>query len=117
MGSAIRLAILAIAFALITVAVGWWAVAVVGVLWGWLAGSGIRYHRTLGAGAAGLAWLAILIADVLPGEGRALLATVSGLFSVPAVLLVAATVGIGVLLGFLGSWLGSRLRASSHHLT
>lgn len=117
MGSAIRLAILAIAFALITVAVGWWAVAVVGVLWGWLAGNGIRYHRTLGAGAAGLAWLAILTAGAFRREGRALLATVSDLFSVPAVLLVTATVGLGVLLGFLGSWLGSRLRPSSRDLT
>ena len=60
MGYAIRLVILAMAFALITIAVGWWAVAVVGVLWGWLAGSAIRYHRTLGAVAAGVAWLAIL---------------------------------------------------------
>lgn len=117
MGSAIRLALLAVAFALITIAVGWWAVAVVGVLWGWLAGSGIRYHRILGAVAAGLAWLAILTAGALRGEGRALLAAVSGLFSIPAVLLVGATVGIGVLLGFLGSWLGSRLRPTSHHLT
>ena len=117
MGSAIRLALLAVAFALITIAVGWWAVAVVGVLWGRLAGGEIRYHRILGAVAAGLAWLAILTAGALRGEGRALLAAVSGLFSVPAVLLVAATVGIGVLLGFLGSWLGSRLRPTSHHLT
>ena len=117
MGPAIRLATLAAAFALITVAVGWWAVAVVGVLWGWLAGSGIRYHRILGAAAAGMAWLTILTAGACMGEGRALLATVSGLFSVPAVLPVTATVGLGVLLGFLGSWLGSGLRPSSHHLT
>ncbi len=117
MGYAIRLVILAMAFALITIAVGWWAVAVVGVLWGWLAGSAIRYHRTLGAVAAGVAWLAILTSAGFMGEGRALLAAVSGLFSVPAVLPVAATVGIGALLGFLGSWLGSRLRRSSHHLS
>lgn len=116
MRTAIRLVILAVAFALITVAVGWWAVAVIGVLWGWLAGSAIRHHRTLGAAAAGMAWLAILTAGALGDEGRALLATVSGLFAVPAVLLVTVTVGIGVSLGFLGSWLGSNLRPSSHHL-
>jgi hypothetical protein len=57
MNSAIRLAILTVAFVLITMAVGWWAVALVAVLWGWLAGSGIRYPRFLGAAAAGLAWL------------------------------------------------------------
>jgi len=110
MSSAIRLAILTVAFVLITMAVGWWAVALVGVLWGWLAGSGIRYPRFLGAAAAGLAWLAILTVGALEGEGRALLTAVSGLFSVPAALVVIATVGLGVWLGFLGSWLGSRLR-------
>ncbi len=111
---AIRLAILAVAFALITITVGWWAVPVVGVLWGWLAGNGIRYHRIFGAVAAGMAWLAILTAGALRGEGRALVATVFGLFSIPAVVLVTATVGLCVLLGFLGSWLGSGLRPSSN---
>ncbi len=105
----IRLIVLTAAFVLITIAVGWWAVALVGVLWGWLAGTEIRYPRVLGAASAGLAWLAILTSGALSGEGRALLTTVSGLFSVPGALVVIATVGIGVLLGFLGSWLGARL--------
>ena len=110
MNRVIRLIILTVAFVLITIAVGWWAVALVGVLWGWLAGSGIRYPRVLGAAAAGLAWLAILTSGALSEEGRALLTTVSGLFSVPGALVVIATVGIGALLGFLGSWVGSWLR-------
>jgi hypothetical protein len=106
----IRLIILTAAFALITIVVGWWAVALVAVLWGWLAGTDIRYPRVLGAAAAGLAWLGILASSALSEEGKALLATVSGLFSVPGALVVIATVGIGVLLGFLGSWLGAQLR-------
>ena len=100
---------LIVAFALITVAVGWWAVAPVGVLWGWLAGAMTRFPRLLGAAAAGLSWLAILTVGAIEGEGQALLNTVAGLFAVPGALVVLATVGLGVLLGFLGSWLGCRL--------
>ena len=113
MRTAGRLAILAVAFALTTIAVGGWAVAVVGMLWGWLAGTRIRYGRTLGAGAAGLAWLAILAFGAVQGEGRALLGVVSGLFPVPGALVVTATIGLGALLAWLGAWLGIVLRPAS----
>jgi hypothetical protein len=113
MSTVIRLAVLAVAFALITIAVGWWAVAVVGVLWGWLAGSGIRYTRTLSAVAASLAWLAILTVGAVRGEGRALLEAISGLFPVPGALVVAATIGLAALLAGLGAWLGTGLRPAS----
>jgi len=113
MATTIRLAILAVAFALITIAVGWWAVAVVGMLWGWMAGTRVRHGRTLGAGAAGLAWLAVLAIGAVQGEGRALLGVVSDLFPVPGALVVTATIGLGALLAWLGAWLGIGLRPAS----
>lgn len=117
MATAIRVVGLAGAFALITIAVGWWAVAAVGVLWGMVAGSAVRRANLLSGLAAGVGWFTLLAVGATRDETGALMATVSRLFSLPAPLLVAATVGLGLFLGFLGSWSGSALRSSRRTLS
>ncbi len=102
-----RLGLLVMAFALITMAVGWWAVAVVGVLWGWVARSDVRYPAIQAGAAAGCAWGLLLSHTFVVGEGRALVERLSLVMTAPEWMVVSATLGMGVVLAFLGGWLGS----------
>lgn len=102
-----RLLMLVAAFAVANRVLGWWSAAGVGILWGLLAKGGSRPALTSGV-AAGAAWLALLV--TLPLDETRNLADVLGrLLSTPPVVLATATVGLGVLLGFLGGWLGAAL--------
>lgn len=106
-----RLAVLATAFTLATIFVGWWAVAAVGVLWGGAAGGEVRYAGRLAGLAAGIGWLALVAGGAPLRETVTLATTVGHLLSVPGLMLATATLGLGAVLGLLGSWLGSGLRA------
>lgn len=114
MAPAIRLAVLGVAFALATIALGWWALVPVGILWGLVAASHVRRASLVAGLAAGAGWLGLLAVAAPVEETATLLTTASRLLSLPAPLIVTVTVGLGALLAFLGSWLGLRLRFSSH---
>lgn len=102
-----RLVLLTLAFALITVAIGWWSVAVVGTLWGWIGRSASRHPATEAGVAAGVAWGILLSYAFVVGEGGILLEQLSSVMAIPAWLVVLATLAIAVVLAFLGGWLGS----------
>jgi len=111
MRQSLRLALLAAAFALGSIAFGWWSAALIGVLWGWLGGSGARdrvWYTTLVAGAAALiGWSAVLGWTMVTGETGSLLASLSSLFGIPWLAFPVASVAIGILLGSLGAWSGT----------
>ena len=102
-----RLILLAAAFALGSIALGWWSAALVGVLWGWLANDQVGYATLVAGTAALLGWGALLGWTMLTGETEALLASMSSLFGIPGSLFPLASVTIGVLLGAWGAWSGA----------
>lgn len=59
MRAVVRVVILALAFALATLAVGWWAVPIIGGLWGLIAVKD-TWPVATAAAAAGLSWAALL---------------------------------------------------------
>ena len=105
-----RVALLAAAFALVTIAAGWWTVAAVAVFWGFLAGNSVRYPGLQAGVAAGIGWLALIVGGAPLRETARLAASVGQLLSVPGPALVVVTLGLGSMLGLLGSWLGSSIR-------
>lgn len=108
MRTALRVGLLTPALALATLVAGWWAVPVLGVVWGMIAARGTRPGLTVGGAAAG-GWALLLVWRGLGGpvwrvaeRVGPILALPGWLFVVlalifPAVLaLVAAEVGGGI---------------------
>ena len=88
--------LLAAAFALGTWILGWWAVPLLGAVWGIMR----RGHpRFVGAfAAAAVAWLALLAFDATSGSLGRLLTVMGGIFSIPAPLMLVVTVLYAALL-------------------
>ncbi len=103
----IRVALLAMAFALGCVALGWWSAAIIGVLWGWLARDRVRYPAVLAGAAGAIGWTILLGMTALAGEAGPLLVSMAALFGIPGLLFPAASVTVGALLAALGTWVGT----------
>ena len=97
----LRVVLLAAAFALVTVALPWWSVALLAVAWGWIGGG---TSRPMDAGlAAALGWATLLGVAALQGPVGVLAGRLGGLFHTPAAVLPAATVLYAGVLGWCGA--------------
>lgn len=111
MRTALRIALLGLAFALATWVIGWWAVPMLGLVWGWVARRTPRPVVTAGAAAA-LGWALLLIWIGLQGPVWSVAQRVGPILSLSGWLLVALTfIFPGVLAGAaagVGSGIGGR---------
>jgi hypothetical protein len=104
----LRIVLLAGAFALATVALPWWAVALLALIWGWIAGAGAR---PMDAGvAAALGWAALLGVAAIQGAVGVLAGRLGGLFHAPATVLPLVTVLFAGALGWCGTGAGKAAR-------
>jgi hypothetical protein len=87
---AIRLGLLAPAFALATAVLGWWAVPVLGVVWGAVATRGERPVR-MAATAAALGWAILLVWGATQGPVHVVARRVGPVLMLPGWLFVALT--------------------------
>ncbi len=85
-----RTAILALAFALATYAVGWWSVPVLGAVWGVVTPGGGRAGRTA-ALAAAAGWVLLLGWIGVRGPVLAVADVVGRILALPAPVLIAVT--------------------------
>ena len=90
MRAALRVALLALAFAVGTVGLGWWTVPVLGVAWGVVARAHGRAALTA-ALAAGTAWLLLLGWAAVQGPVGSLATKVGGVMGLPGTVLLAIT--------------------------
>lgn len=106
----LRVVLLAGAFALVTVALPWWSVALLALIWGWIAGAG---SRPMDAGvAAALGWAALLGVAAIQGPVGVLAGRLGGLFHAPAAVLPLVTVLFAGALGWYGAGVGRLLGPS-----
>ena len=108
-----RILLLAAAFALGTWILGWWAVPLLGVAWGFLRRGHPRFVSAFAAAA--VAWIALLAFDAASGSLGRLLTVMGGIFSIPGPALLAVTVLYAALLAGCAAQVAgsSSLRASS----
>jgi hypothetical protein len=109
MSGVVRVVILLVAFALATIAVGWWAVPVLGGVWGLVATRSTLPALTAAA-AAGLSWAALLGWAAFRGPLLGLADKVGAIVGVPAWGLVAVAVAFPALLAGSAAMLVSALR-------
>ena len=88
--------LLAAAFALGTWILGWWAVPLLGAVWGIMRRGRPRFASAFAAAA--VAWAALLVGDATAGPLGRLATVMGGIFSMPAPLLLAVTVLYAALL-------------------
>jgi hypothetical protein len=94
----LRIALLAVAFALATAAFGWWTVPLLGGVWGAVASPGTRPALTAGA-AACLGWGLLLAWAAAQGPALVLAQRVGGVMGLPGWLFAVLTVAFAALLG------------------
>jgi hypothetical protein len=100
----LRIVLLAGAFALVTVALPWWSVAVLALVWGGIAGG---TSRPIDAGAAAaFGWAILLGVAALQGAVGVLAGRLGGLFHVPAAIVPLVTVLFAGALGWGGAGAG-----------
>ena len=97
MRSVLRLTLLALAFALATTFLGWWSVPLIGVLWGVVAKRHTRAGFTA-AGAATLAWAALLLLVAVQGPMWMLAHKVGAILAIPGWLFIFITLAFPALL-------------------
>ena len=107
----IRISLLAAALAVGTIAFGWWAVPVIGLVWGVVA-----YEQRGAALTAGLAamaaWGGLLLRDTMHGPVGALAATLGQLFGVHVAAIYALTLALPGLLAVTAAIVGRAGRGS-----
>jgi hypothetical protein len=113
--ASVQTALLAVAFALGCIALGWWSAALIGVLWGWRVRHRRRHSALIAGIGAAIGWSILLGWTALVGEAGALLATMASVFGVPGFLIPGVTVTIGSVLAVLGSWVGATLPSGMTH--
>jgi len=86
--------IVAVAAALGTVLLDWWTVPVVGAVWGLLAHRRGRPERAAFLGAT-LGWAALLVWNMVVGDGWLVATRLGGVFGLGGVGFVALTLGFG----------------------
>ena len=87
---------LAAAFALGTWILGWWAVPLLGAVWGFMRRGRPRFASAFVAGA--LAWAALLTLDATSGALARLASVMGGIFSMPAPAVLVVTILYAALL-------------------
>ncbi len=105
MRTALRLVLLATAFAAATMALGWWSVAAVGIVWGAVAGPGRHPVRTAAAAAA-LGWTGLLTITAVQGPVLRVAERVGGVMGVPWPMVVVMTLVFAGVVGGVGGWVG-----------
>lgn len=111
MGHAVKVMLLAEAFAVTTYGLGWWSVPIVAVLWALLS-LDARRARTAALCAAG-GWATLLLLDVARGSAGTMADKLSGVLGVPAVVLWIATLLFPALLAWSAAALTPSLRGSA----
>lgn len=104
-----RLTLLAAAFALATVALGWIGVPVVALLWGVIGSTTARPAISAGA-AALLAWAVLLTWTAFVGRLPALLHRLGGILPVHGTILLLATLALAGVLALVGAAVGAEIR-------
>jgi len=104
----LRIVLLGAAFALATVALGWIAVPIVGLLWGLIARDTQRPALTAGA-AALAAWAILLAWTAVVARLWALLTRLAGVFEFPGVGILLVTLALAATLAGLGAVVGTSL--------
>lgn len=105
----IKHVLLAEAFAVATFALGWWAVALVGALWG-LFSSDTRRARNAGI-AASAGWLTLLVLDAVRGPVPAMADQLGSVMKLPAAAIYAITLFFPALLAWSAAVLPPGIRA------
>ncbi len=104
MRSLLRVVLLSAAFALGTVAMGWYALPAIALIWG-AAAHRDRATPAVAAAAAAIGWSALLALAAARGPVSELAAAVSSVLGVPAVALVLVTLVLPALV----AWSAARL--------
>ncbi len=99
----LRFVPLTAAFALGTVAVGWWAVPVLGIAWGGVAQRDTRPVLTAAA-AASFAWIVLLLWSATRGPVWELASKAGETVGVPGVVLVVAAVVFPAVVAAAAAW-------------
>lgn len=102
----LRLVLLALAFVIATVLVGWWGVPLTGAAWGLLARLAPRCALVASA-AALLAWGGLLVWGAVRAPLAPLASTVGGALGVPGAALVLLTLAFAAML----AWAAARTAA------
>jgi hypothetical protein len=108
----IDIIVLAAAFTLGTFFVGWWAVPVLALAWGWMVGPS-RRPATRAALGVGIAWVGFLAHDAIRGPAGRLARTLGDVMHLPAVVLVVVTVLLGVILAWSAAVVGAESAPAS----
>ena len=106
-----KAALLALAFALGTYAVGWWAVPVLGAVWG-LVGSGSGRAGRTAALAAALGWAILLLWAGFQGPVLPLAGKLGQIFGVPGAVILLLTIAFPAVVGGSVGSLVAALRVS-----
>ncbi len=110
MRTAVKLILLAEAFAVATFGLGWWSVPIVGALWGALSR---EPRRAILAGVcAAVGWLTLLILDVARGSVGVMGTQLAEVMSVPTAVLYFVTLLFPALLAWCAAVLAPQLRRS-----
>ena len=112
---ALRVAVLAVAFALGTLGFGWWAVPLLAALWGVLARSETGLASVAAALGALLAWGALLLWGATRGPVAQLAAGLAGVMGVPAGALVIVTLLFPTALAWSASAVAQEVAARLSH--
>ena len=100
--SAVRIALLSLAFIAATVVFGWWGVPLLGLSWGIVGRSTARPALTAGC-SAGLSWALILAWSAMVGPVGALAGKLGGIASTPGAVFLALTLLLPVALASLAA--------------
>lgn len=100
---ALRLGLLAFAFALATAAFGWWTVPLLGVAWPMIAGPAASRAAATAALAAALGWLLLLVWAAAQGPVGPVASKVGGAMGMPGIMLVLVTLAFPALLAGTGA--------------
>ena len=103
--------VIALATACVTWVVGWWGVAIVALVAGYLfrRDGGRAWRVALGAAEG---WGILLVVDLLGGRFAATASAVAGSMRLPAFALLLVTLLFPALIGWSGATLGAARRAS-----
>jgi hypothetical protein len=99
----LRVVVVAVGFAVVTVVLPWWSVALLALAWGWLDGTSRPIEIAL---AAALSWATLLGVAALQGPVVVLAGRLGGLLHAPAAALPALTVLYAGVLGWCAAGVG-----------
>jgi hypothetical protein len=110
---AIRLVLLAAGYAVVTMALGWWAIPVAAAIWG-ASSFGTRFTWLTSALSAALAWAVLLIVTATQGPVAQLAQTLGEIFAMPGFAMVVLTLVFPATLAGSATELAASLRSYLH---